>query len=75
MDPIMGPVEYLNATREQIPLTPLEAKRTNSQSKFLPFYSSSSADECQLVSEEHSLSQLEGGEFLLDLNISKLLAP
>ena len=62
----MGPVEYLNSTKEQIPLTPIELNKANSPTKFQPF--SLSSDEGQFGSAIEIMSP----ERLLDVKVSRM---
>ena len=62
----MGPVEYLNSTKEQIPLTPIERHKANSPTKFLPF--STSSDDGKFDSG----MQIMSPELLLDVKVSRM---
>ena len=62
----MGPVEYLNSTKEQIPLTPIEDHRADSPTKFLPISMSSDREKF------YSGMQIMSPELLLDVEVSRL---
>ena len=62
----MGPVEYLNSTKEKIPLTPIGDHRADSPTKFLPI--SMSSDNGPFDSGMRIMSP----ELLYDVKVSRL---